>query len=146
MPVDPRGLADGVLPFTPDDFEPAWADARALLPALRDAKVDTGFNGVFSFTPDGFPVLGESLDVRGFWVAEAVWITHSAGVARAMAQWLVDGRPDIDLHECELYRFEAAQLAPSYIATRGAQNFVEVYDIIHPLEPPAQPRHSSRSR
>jgi glycine cleavage system aminomethyltransferase T len=85
-------------------------------------------------------VLGESLDVRGFWVAEAVWITHSAGVARAMAQWLVDGRPDIDLHECELYRFEAAQLAPSYIATRGAQNFVEVYDIIHPLEPPAQPR------
>ena len=29
--------------------------------------------------------------VDGFWVAEAVWVTHSAGVGRAMAEWLVDG-------------------------------------------------------
>ena len=140
MPVDPASLIDGMLPFTSDDFAPAWADAVALLPALRDTSVDSGLNGVFSFTPDGFPVLGESRDVCGFWVAEAVWITHSAGVARAMAQWLVDGRPDVDLHECELYRFETAQLAPPYVAQRAKQNFVEVYDIIHPLDPPLQPR------
>ena len=29
----------------------------------------------------------------GFWVAEAVWVTHSAGVAKATAEWIVDGTP-----------------------------------------------------
>jgi glycine cleavage system aminomethyltransferase T len=73
-------------------------------------------------------------------VAEAVWVTHSAGVARAMAQWLVDGRPETDVHECDLNRFEQVHLAPGYIDQRGRQNFIEVYDIIHPLQPMERPR------
>src|SRR4029077_5492457 len=91
LPVDVEELPDGtampsVLPFTEEDFVPAWQEARTLLPALGGAKVEEGINGVFSFTPDGFPLLGEAPELRGFWVAEAVWVTHSAGVARAMAQ------------------------------------------------------------
>ena len=39
-------------------------------------------------------------------------MTHSAGVARAMAEWLVDGQPAADVHECDLNRFEKVQLAP----------------------------------
>jgi glycine cleavage system aminomethyltransferase T len=127
-------------PFTPEDFEPSWTDAVALLPALADAKVDDGVNGLFSFTPDGNPLLGEHPDLRGFWVAEAVWITHSAGVARAMAEWLVEGQPRTDLHACDLNRFEAPQLAPDYVLTRSCRSFVEVYDILHPLDPVAAPR------
>ncbi len=148
MPVDVRDIAsapcDGVMPsvhpFTPDDFEPAWAESRALLPALADTELAGGFNGLFSFTTDGFPLIGQSPDVSGFWVAEAVWVTHSAGVARAVAEWLVDGEPSYDLHECDLNRFEPHQLAPDYIVARDSQNFVEVYDIIHPLQPMDEPR------
>ena len=151
MPVDLDGVAhpgDGVdasampsmLPFTEADFEQPWADSRTLLPELALAEVEQGFNGIFSFTADGFPLLGESPDLRGFWVAEAVWVTHSAGVAKAMAEWLVEGTPRTDLHECDLNRFEPVQLAPDYVHQRGCQNFVEVYDIIHPLQPMEQPR------
>nr|WP_143094801.1 FAD-dependent oxidoreductase [Streptacidiphilus jiangxiensis] len=129
-----------MLPFTEEDFEPSWLDARALLPALAATKVEEGFNGIFSFTPDGFPLLGEAPELSGFWVAEAVWVTHSAGVARAMAQWLVDGRPETDLHECDLNRFEQVQLAPASVRRRSCQNFVEVYDIVHPLQPMDEPR------
>ncbi|MEY9874164.1 glycine cleavage system aminomethyltransferase T/glycine/D-amino acid oxidase-like deaminating enzyme [Streptacidiphilus sp. MAP12-33] len=129
-----------MLPFTEEDFEPSWLDARTLLPALAATKVEEGFNGIFSFTPDGFPLMGEAPELRGFWVAEAVWVTHSAGVARAMAQWLVDGRSQTDLHECDLNRFEQVQLAPAYVHQRSCQNFVEVYDILHPLQPMEQPR------
>lgn len=129
-----------MLPFTEEDFAGAWADAVDLLPELAQTKVEEGFNGIFSFTSDGFPIMGESRDVRGFWVAEAVWVTHSAGVARAMAQWLVDGRPDTDVHECDLHRFEDVQLSPAYVRERSCQNFVEVYDVIHPLQPIQSPR------
>jgi dimethylglycine oxidase len=141
IPVDLGDLATGANPsmlaFTPDDFTSSYEAATGLLPVLSGASIDNGFNGVFSFTADGFPLLGESLTLRGFWTAEAVWVTHSAGVARAMAEWLVDGRPAADLHECDLNRFHPAQLAPAYVRERSIRSFVEVYDIIHPLDPPS---------
>jgi glycine cleavage system aminomethyltransferase T/glycine/D-amino acid oxidase-like deaminating enzyme len=122
--------------FTAGDFAPGWADAAALVPALRTSAFEDGINGLFSFTPDNMPLLGESAHVRGFWVAEAIWVTHATGVARAMAEWLVDGQcTSFDLHECDVNRFEPHQLAPDYIRVRGARNYVEVYDILHPLDP-----------
>jgi glycine cleavage system aminomethyltransferase T/glycine/D-amino acid oxidase-like deaminating enzyme len=141
MPVGLDDLSPGAhpskLPFTAEDFDESWTAAAELLPVLRDASVADGFNGVFSFTADGFPLLGESREVRGFWTAEAVWVTHSAGVARAVAEWLVDGRPGTDLHECDLNRFDVTQLSPQYVRERATRSFVEVYDIIHPLDPPS---------
>ncbi|MFT4126753.1 MAG: FAD-binding oxidoreductase, partial [Gordonia sp. (in: high G+C Gram-positive bacteria)] len=70
------------LVFTPDDFAQAWEESQVLIPELATGKVDRGFNGIFSFTPDGHSVVGEHRELSGFWVAEAVWVTHSAGIAR----------------------------------------------------------------
>ncbi|PJN40347.1 sarcosine dehydrogenase [Streptomyces sp. CB02959] len=148
MPVDPftvpafddAPVMPSSLPFTEEDFAPSWQDSVELLPALGASRVADGFNGVFSFTPDGMPLLGETRALRGFWLAEAVWVTHSAGVAKAVAEWMTDGRPATDVHECDLTRFEDAQRSPAYTQERGAQNFIEVYDVIHPLQPMAQPR------
>ncbi|MEU9384793.1 FAD-dependent oxidoreductase [Streptomyces sp. NPDC048279] len=135
------GQMPSVLEFTEEDFEGAWAETRSLLPATREAKLEEGINGLFSFTTDGYPLLGESPDVKGFWVAEAVWVTHSAGVGRAVAEWLVDGHcSSFDLHECDVNRFEPHQLAPEYVLARDCRNFVEVYDILHPLQPGGDPR------
>lgn len=148
LPVDPftvpaydeAPVMPSSYPFTPEDFAPSWKDCVRLLPALAKADLREGFNGVFSFTPDGMPLLGESRTLRGFWLAEAVWVTHSAGVAKAVAEWMVDGRASIDLHECDLSRFEDAQLSPAYVRERASQQFVEVYDVIHPLQPLERPR------
>lgn len=129
-----------VRPFTPEDFEGPWKDSQALLPALAEAAPEDGINGMFSFTTDGAPLIGQSPHVAGFWVAEAVWVTHSAGVGRAVAELLVDGVPTTDLHEAALDRFEAHQRGPSYVLERDQQNFVEVYDVLHPLQPMESPR------
>ncbi|MET8453785.1 FAD-dependent oxidoreductase [Streptomyces sp. NPDC005209] len=141
LSVDEAEAMPSVLKFTEDDFADAWTETQSLLPATKDAKIEEGINGLFSFTTDNFPLLGESPAVKGFWVAEAVWVTHSAGVGRAMAEWLVDGYcSSFDLHECDLNRFEPHQLTPEYVLARDCQNFVEVYDILHPLQPSGKPR------
>lgn len=140
MPVDMNTLLTdtageampSMLPFTEEDFAPAWRAAADLIPALQDSKVEEAFNGIFSFTPDGFSIMGEHRDLAGFWVAEAVWVTHSAGVARATAEWIIDGTPATDTHECDLYRFEDVARSPQYITQTSSQAFVEVYDVIHP--------------
>ncbi|MFE1297883.1 FAD-dependent oxidoreductase [Streptomyces sp. NPDC058731] len=141
LSVDEAEEMPSVLKFTEEDFEPAWTETQSLLPATQEAKVEEGINGLFSFTTDGYPLLGESPQVKGFWVAEAVWVTHSAGVGRAVAEWLVDGYcSSFDLHECDVNRFEPHQLSPEYVLARDCQNFVEVYDILHPLQPSGDPR------
>jgi glycine cleavage system aminomethyltransferase T/glycine/D-amino acid oxidase-like deaminating enzyme len=140
MPVNVSTLATdaageqmpSMLPFTEDDFAPAWRESLKLLPALNDSKIEQGFNGIFSFTPDGFSIMGEHRELSGFWVAEAVWVTHSAGVAKATAEWIIDGTPATDVHECDLYRFEDVARTDDFILTTSSQAFVEVYDIVHP--------------
>ena len=129
------------LAFTPKDFAPAWKASQELLPGLRESEIADGFNGIFSFTPDGGAIVGQSPDVDGFYVAEAVWVTHSAGVPRAVAELLTTGRSSIDLAECEVSRFEDVQFARSYVNETSQQNFVEIYDILHPLEPRESPRN-----
>ncbi|KAG6038966.1 hypothetical protein E4U41_003421 [Claviceps citrina] len=129
------------LEFTSIDFEPAWRLSQELLPALKKSDIEDGFNGIFSFTPDGGPLVGQSPNLDGFYVAEAVWVTHSAGVARALVEVLTSGKPHIDLAECELGRFEDIQLTPQYVSETCQQNFVEIYDILHPLQPRVSPRH-----
>lgn len=132
-------------PFDADAFAPAWEAAVDLLPALGRVEIASAINGMFSFTPDGFPLLGESDRVRGLWLAEAIWITHAGGAARAAAQLLTDGRADHDLRECDVNRFEAFATTEPYVRERGAQQYREVYDVIHPLQPLERPRPLRRS-
>ncbi|KAI1112237.1 Dimethylglycine oxidase [Nemania sp. NC0429] len=128
------------LEFSPEDFAPAWKLSQEILPALQDREIADGFNGIFSFTPDGGPLIGQAPNVDGFYVAEAVWVTHSAGVARALAELLTHGKSTLDLAECELARFEDVQLTPEFVKETSQQNFIEVYDILHPLQPRESPR------
>jgi glycine cleavage system aminomethyltransferase T/glycine/D-amino acid oxidase-like deaminating enzyme len=139
--VGEQSAMPSVRPFTHDDFDEAWKQTQVLLPATRQGEITDGINGLFSFTTDNMPLIGESTSTSGFWVAEAVWVTHSAGVGRAVAELLVDGYcSSFDLHECDVNRFEKHQLAPDYVLAKDCQNFVEVYDILHPLQPMEQLR------
>ncbi|GAA1464318.1 GcvT family protein [Williamsia maris] len=123
-----------MLPFTPEDFDPAWTESTRLLPALAKTHVAEGFNGIFSFTPDGSPLLGAHPGLDGFWIAEAVWVTQSAGVGRTMAEWITTGTPDVDVSGCDIARFSALEVERDHVDVLSARAFDEVYDISHPRE------------
>ena len=129
-----------VMDWIPGIFENARRAAGDLIPCLGGVELERKVNGMFSFTPDGMPVLGESADVRGFWSAQAVWITHAGGVGKAVAEWMVEGEPEIDIHECDMNRFHRHAYTRSYVRVRSAQQYREVYDIIHPLQQMESPR------
>ena len=134
-------IAPAEMPFTPEHFESAMEAARDVMPSLEGAGLTRKFNGLFSFTNDGFSVLGESPQVRGFWSAQAVWITHAGGVGRAVAEWIVNGEPATDLRECDIRRFHPHALSRPYVRARSAQQYREVYDIIHPRQQMGDPRN-----
>ena len=134
-------LPPAEMPFTPEHFAHSRMAADEVIPSLRGAGMTRRFNGLFSFTQDGFPVLGESPGVRGFWSAQAVWITHAGGVGRAVAQWIANGEPDADLRECHVLRFHPHATTRPYVRARASQQYREVYDVIHPRQQPANPRN-----
>ena len=129
--------------FTADHFKAAQQAAGEVMPCLNGVGLTRKFNGLFSFTTDGFPILGESPQLQGFWSAQAVWITHAGGVGKAVAEWIVNGEPTMDLHECDINRFHPHAYSRSYVRTRAAQQYREVYDVIHPLQQIAEPSQPS---
>ncbi len=142
LPVEPEDIVDhgepGVMPaamaFTAADFEPARRSAEEFIPALKGAELVEGFNGMFSFTPDAMPVLGESDEVRGFWAAEAVWIAHAGGAGKAVAEWIVKGSPSLDLRECDITRFHPHARKRPYWLARGVEQYREGPTVHHPLD------------
>jgi glycine/D-amino acid oxidase-like deaminating enzyme len=139
LPCDLAEVMPSQMPFTPEEWKGAMERATEVIPALRGSEIVESMNGLFSFTVDNFPLMGEWSGLKGFWVAEAVWITHACGVARAIAEWIVNGHPALAVHECDVNRFDTHQLGSLHIEERGAQNYVEVYDLLHPLQPMESP-------
>jgi dimethylglycine oxidase len=128
-------------PFTPEDFMgKPWAQARKLLPILQGAEFETQFNGMFAFSVDGFPIIGQS-HIKGFWTAVASWITHAGGVAKSVAEWMTYGEPEWDLRQAHLHRFHPFQTTEAYTAVVTKKNYREVYDIVHPRQSITEPRN-----
>jgi dimethylglycine oxidase len=138
-------LQPSIVDFTPEDFAPAARETEALMPAVGRAPLRRTLNGLMSFTPDGFPLLGESGSVRGLWLGEAIWVTHSGGAGRALAERMTHGDSSVDLHEADPERYDNHGLSRRYARLRGAQGYREVYDIIHPRQQSEQARGLRRT-
>jgi glycine cleavage system aminomethyltransferase T len=95
---------------------------------------------MFSFTPDAGSIVGESATVRGFWLCEAVWVTHAGAFGRLVAEWMEQGEPSYDVAEADANRFYPYMTTPPFVLERGKQQYREVYDIIHPRQQMAKPR------
>ncbi|MBI3958762.1 MAG: FAD-dependent oxidoreductase, partial [Chloroflexi bacterium] len=126
--------------FTPEDFRAAWAQAQRVIPILRDAKFQRAFNGMFAFSVDGYPIIGES-HIRGLWTAVASWITHAGGVGKSVAEWMTHGHAEWDMRQCHIHRFQPHQTTASFTEVVTKKNYREVYDIIHPAQPITEPRN-----
>ena len=122
-----KGLCSGVYEHAPefvfvDGIPPAFgkelmapnyersADfiARAIkrVPALGEVGIKMVYNGPTSRTPDHQPLLGPVPGVPNFFVAAG----YAAGIVQAIftkyvAQWIVEGEPDVDMAEFDVRRF-----------------------------------------
>ena len=135
--VEAAALSPTEFPFTQADFELQMEHALQLVPEIlgdETVGVKYAINGLFSLTADGMPILGESPDVKGLWSAAAVWVKEGPGVGRAMAQWMVEGESEIDLHASDIARFHEPQKTRTHIHARAAEGFNKTYGIVHPLE------------
>ena len=90
-----------------DHFAPVLANARERLPVLHDLGFSRYLRAPESFTPDANFHLGEFPEVPGLWIAagfNSQGIIYSPGAGKALAEWIVEGRPTMDLTEVDIAR------------------------------------------
>jgi sarcosine dehydrogenase len=104
----PEDFAFTLLKEDWQQFEILMTNAVIRVPALESAPVQRLVNGPESFTPDNQFILGEAPEVRGFFVGagfNSAGIASAGGAGRALAEWIVEGRPTMDLWPVDIRRF-----------------------------------------
>jgi glycine cleavage system aminomethyltransferase T/glycine/D-amino acid oxidase-like deaminating enzyme len=124
------------LPLTQDDFAPQMAIAQALMPEVfaEGVTVQHAINGVLSVTFDGMPLLGETPEIKGLWSAAAVWVREGPATGKTVAELMVHGESEIDVHACDIARAQPHELTREHVVARASEGFRKMYGIIHPAE------------
>ncbi len=97
-----------LLPDNWEAFEILMENALVRVPALATSEVKQFLNGPESFTPDNNFILGEAPELRNFYVGagfNSMGIASAGGAGMALAEWIVNGAPTMDLWPVDIRRF-----------------------------------------
>ncbi|HEY6397727.1 MAG TPA: FAD-binding oxidoreductase [Solirubrobacteraceae bacterium] len=96
------------LDLNPDVLWRAAEDVKRQLPALRTASVREHRGGIPTMTADGQHIVGPAPGARGFFIAggcNVAGLSISPAIGDALAMWIIDGSPPLDLAPLSLERF-----------------------------------------
>ncbi len=124
-----------LLPPDLDRIAPSLEVGFKHFPAIREAGIKQVVNGPFTFAPDGNPLLGPVLGLRGYWSACAVMagLSQGGGVGVALANWITDGDPGFDVWGMDIARF-GDFATPQYTNVKVRENYSRRFRIRFPNE------------
>jgi glycine cleavage system aminomethyltransferase T/glycine/D-amino acid oxidase-like deaminating enzyme len=97
-----------LLPDNWDAFQILLDNAMIRVPALETAQVKQFYNGPESFTADNNFILGAAPGLQNVYVGcgfNSMGIASSGGAGKALAEWIVQGEPTLDLWPVDIRRF-----------------------------------------
>ncbi len=118
-----------------DHFSILMENAVHRVPALEETGIRKFYNGPESFTPDNQFILGEAPEVKNFFVGaglNSVGIATAGGTGRALAEWIVNGSPTMDLTSVDIRRFAAFNGNNRWLHDRVAEVLGLHYEIPWP--------------
>ncbi len=125
-----------------DRIGPSLDMAFRHFPPLATAGIKQAINGPFTFAPDGNPLVGPVPGLRNFWCACGVMagFSQGGGVGLMLAQWLVEGEPEMDIFAMDVARF-GDFASRGYARAKVQENYSRRFSITFPNEelPAARP-------
>jgi 4-methylaminobutanoate oxidase (formaldehyde-forming) len=131
----PKDFSFGEIKPDWDRMMPYIEIAAERVPILQNAGIHKFFCGPESFTPDGGPLLGESPELKNFYVAtglNSLGILQGGGVGRIMAQWIVDGYCPVESLHIDIARCLPFQGNQKYLTDRTVETLGMQYQLIYP--------------
>jgi len=118
------------------------------VPATLNVGIKKFFCGPESFTPDLRPVVGESPELKNYFVAaglNSIGILSAGGIGRLLSHWIVNGKPDMDVTSLNIDRFHPYQTNPEYRSSRVVEALGLVYKCHYPYYSMQTARGAKRS-
>ena len=131
----PWDFGQNLLPPDLERIAPSLEVGFEHFPAFENAGIKKVINGPFTFAPDGNPLVGPVRRLPGFWCACGVMagFSQGGGVGMALANWIIDGDPGVDVWAMDVSRFgDWATL--SYTNTKVRENYSRRFSIRFPNE------------
>lgn len=146
LPLDalPKDFSFDLLNEDWDHFEPMMLNALHRIPALETAEARTLLNGPESFTPDGSPLMGESVEIGGFYLGcgmNSMGVATSGGAGKALAHWILEGHPEFDLWPVDIRRFAPFHADEASLRARVPEVLGDHYAISYPGAEPETARN-----
>ncbi len=128
-------------------FEQIAVRAAERLPLFNEVGVRTLINGPIPVSPDGEPVMGLAPGLDNFFVAcgFTAGIAGCGGAGRAMAQWIADDDPGMDLWAFDIRRFGQHHAGSRYLHERCVESYGGYYKLHWPGEEAESGRGGRRS-
>jgi glycine cleavage system aminomethyltransferase T/glycine/D-amino acid oxidase-like deaminating enzyme len=120
----PENFSFGELPPDWDRMMPFVEAAMERVPIVKEAGIRKFFCGPESFTPDMGCLMGESPELKNFFVAagfNSLGILLGGGAGQILAQWIVDGLPPVDVSEINIDRMARFQNNSVYLHDRTVE-------------------------
>jgi 4-methylaminobutanoate oxidase (formaldehyde-forming) len=105
-------------------------DVKQQLPILLKAKVREHRGGIPTMTADGQHIVGPTPAARGFFFASGcnvAGLSISPAIGEALAAWIVDGAPPIDLASLSIARFGAGSWSEAQLKQQAAWQYRHFY-------------------
>ena len=145
------GLDDGGIPapFQRKLFEPNYERFAQLAelaakrtPVIEHAGIRSLINGPIPYSADADFVMGRAPELDNFYVATGFLygIAAGGGAGRMMAEWMLEGRPSLDLWPLDVRRFSFHHTTRHYLGPR----MVELYGHHYQLSAPGSEKLTSR--
>ncbi|HHI82739.1 MAG TPA: FAD-dependent oxidoreductase, partial [Rhizobiales bacterium] len=106
------------------------------LPVLNETGIQTIINGPIPVSADGEPVMGLAPELDNFYVAcgFTAGIAASGGAGEAMANWIIEGDPGMDLWAFDVRRFGPQHANGRFLEARAIEAYASYYKIHWPGE------------
>ena len=120
-----------------DRFAPLLEGAIRRFPFLDRAGVIRLLCHPDAMTPDGNPLLGPVPGIRGFWIAAGLSLNGfggAGGMGRALAEWIIDGEPELDVGAYRAWRFGPAYLDPWFATACAREAYRYYYRLRYPFD------------
>ncbi len=118
-------------------FQPLMEGAIRRFPFLADAEAVRLVCHPDAMTPDANPLIGPMPGVRGFWVAAGLSLNGfggGGGIGRAVARWIVDGDPGVDVAPYRAWRFADTYRDPEFAAALACETYADYYRLRFPYD------------
>jgi len=143
----PFEFAQELLPPNMDRFEEIALATAERIPVFGELGLKQLINGPIPVSPDGEPIMGQAIERDNVFVACGFTsgIAAAGGAGRAMAEWIVQGYPEMDLWPFDLRRFGDFHSGTRALHERAVHAYGSYYHLHYPGEELTVARDARRS-